>query len=214
MKKNILFIILSLLWCMVSAQSDTAGMLRLTSGVHLTDGIYRNFSEWKANRPGIRNFQVVKSSSLNSMNDVELRYTCEETKEAGDYCIAVNSFGYAKDGVFYINQGFTGLFYRVFLMGSLTHFIAYAGYDDPRPYYAERMNGLGLSANDFREYLLDFNTGRIFEFTYKNFAAFLKEQDPELYQQLITSKKKREMIHHFMLKFNERHPVYVPGGGE
>ncbi|MEI6854242.1 MAG: hypothetical protein WCL06_15445, partial [Bacteroidota bacterium] len=70
--------------------------------------------------------------------------------------------------------------------------------------------GLNFSGNELREYVLDFQTGETFVFTYRNFKDFLKTHDEELLKELEKTKNKRDMIHHFLLKYNERHPVYFP----
>jgi hypothetical protein len=53
-------------------------------------------------------------------------------------------------------------------------------------------------------------TGATFLFTYRNFKDFLKQNDEELLAELEKTKNKRDMIHHFLLKYNEKHPVYFP----
>jgi hypothetical protein len=185
-------------------------MVRLQQGVHFADGIYANFSEWKNNSPHISQFQIIKTNTFGSGDEIEIRYNCKGDNGSSQNCEVKNCFGYVLNGSFYISQGFYSHFFRVFIVGSLTHFIAYSGFDDPNAYFTSEPNGLIGASNDLREYVIDFSDGSSFEFTYKNFASFLKERDPQLYQELLTSKNRRKMIHHFLLKYNERHPIYIP----
>jgi hypothetical protein len=200
------------IYCSVycSAQRDSNRMVQYTSDFHFRDGVYANFNEWKNNSPRISDYDVVKTNTLGAQDEVELWYSCKDSASSQKSCIVKNCFGYVDNGAFYISQGYEGYYFRVFIIGGLTHFLAFTSYEDQKVYYFSDPSSLIGSANDFSEYVLDFNSGESFIFTYKNFTAFLKERDPELYQQLITSKNKHKMIHHFMIKYNERHPIYIP----
>jgi hypothetical protein len=190
-------------------QEDTTGKVRFKQGVHFADGVYANFNEWKNNSPRINQFQTIKSNSFGVGDVIEIHYNCKGDDGTAQNCEIKNCFGYVQNGSLFISQGFYGRFFRVFIVGRLTHFIAYSGYDNPDAYFTSEPNGLIGAANDLREYVLDFSTGDTYEFSYKTFAYFLKERDHELYLQLQASKQKRKMIHHFLLKYNERHPIYI-----
>jgi hypothetical protein len=207
------FILITLIICSARwtfAQSDTAARVKYTSEFHFKDGVYINFDEWKNNRPRIRDFSETKANTFGAQDEIELHYSCKDIAGSAKNCIVRNCFGFVHDGNFYISQGFYGYYFRVFLIGSLTHFLAFTGFNDKDAYISSEPNGFIGSANDYREYLLDFDSGRAFEFTYKNFSAFLKEHDAEMRQQLINTKKKKQMIHHYLLKYNETHPIYLP----
>lgn len=203
----------ALLWVLVSccyAQQDTTGMIKYQQGIHFNDGIYANFGEWKNNAPRISQYQIIKTNTFGSGDEIEIRYNCTGEDGSAQSCEVRNCFGYVNKGSLYISQGFYSHFFRVFIVGSLTHFIAYSGFDNPDAYFTSEPNGLIGASNDLREYVIDFIDGSSFEFNYKNFASFLKERDPDLYQELQASKNKRQMIHHFLLKYNEKHPIYIP----
>ncbi len=210
MKRFLLMLCPMILTLSVLAQEDTTAKVRVKQGVHFKDGVYANFEEWKNNTPRITEFQIIKTNSFGSFDEVEIRYNCKGDDGSAQNCEIKNCFGYVQNGSFYISQGFYGRFFRVFIVGSLTHFIAYSGYDDPDAYFTTDPNGLIGAANDYREYVLDFSDGSVFEFNFKSFTSFLKEKDPELYAQLQSTKQKRQMIHHFLLDYNERHPIYIP----
>jgi len=210
MNKLFPFIILLLSAFNINAQQDSTEMVKFGSGVHFAEGVYANFNEWKNNQPRINDFHAVKTNAFGAQDEIELRYNCKGDNGSMQSCVVNNCFGYVLNGAFYITQGFNGHYFRVFIIGGLTHFIAYSGYEDPDAYYTSDPNGLIGAANDYREYVLDFSNGEVFEFNYKNFVSFLKANDPELNQQLLASKNKRQMIHHFLLKYNERHPIYLP----
>lgn len=207
-------IINSIIICFISlscfGQQDSLGLVKYNSDFHFKDGVYANFNEWKNNEPRLRNFEVVKTNSFGARDEFEIFYSCLDTAGSPNTCKVNNCFGYVKNGSLYFSQGFYGTYFRVFIIGGLTHFLAFNGYEDQNVFYSSDPSGFLGSANDYKEYVLDFYTGEAFLFTYKNFVSFLKERDTELCEQLLASKNKRQMIHHFMLKYNERHPIYLP----
>jgi hypothetical protein len=191
------------------AQQDTTGMVRYRQGVHFADGVYVSFEEWKNNHPRIPEFKAVKTNTFGAVDEIELHYNCKSEEGESQDCQVRNCFAYVENGSLYLSQGYYGRFFRVFIIGRLSHFIAYSLYNDPNAYMADP-NGLIASGNDLREFVIDFNTGFTYEFTFKNFCLILKENDPELLAELMATKGKRKMIHHFLLRYNQRHPIYIP----
>jgi hypothetical protein len=201
-------IICMALW--VNAQVDSLHRTKYTSDYRFRDGVYINFGELKNNHPRISDFAEIKNNTLGGPDEIELHYSCTDTTGSTKNCIVKKCFGFVRDGNLYISQGFYGYYFRVFIIGGLTHFLAFTGFDDQEAYISTEPNSVMGISNDYREYVLDFDSGKAFLFTYKNMVSFLKERDTDLYQQLIASKKKKQMIHHFLLKYNERHPIYLP----
>jgi hypothetical protein len=192
------------------AQNDSLGRVQYSPDFRFRDGVYISFDEWKNNHPRIKDFREYKTNTFGAQDEIELHYSCRDTAGVGKSCVVKSCFGFVRDGSFYISQGFNGYYFKVFIIGGLTHFLAFTNFGNQEAYISSEPNGFMGSANDFREYVLDFNSGQSFQFTYKNFAVFLKENDTELYQKLMDAKNKRQMIHHYLLEYNKRHPVYFP----
>ena len=62
-----------------------------------------------------------------------------------------------------------------------------------------------------RQFLLDFNTGKVLEYDTKNVTMLLMI-DPELHDEFarLRSKKQQQLRFMYIRKFNERHPLYIP----
>jgi hypothetical protein len=61
-----------------------------------------------------------------------------------------------------------------------------------------------------QQYLLDFKTGRVYEYYRKNFEKLLKNADLELYSEysMLSNSQKKKMMFIYLNKVNEKHPVY------
>ena len=64
---------------------------------------------------------------------------------------------------------------------------------------------------EMRQYLLDFTTGNVLDYTDSSLEAILM-QDPELHDEYmgLRKKKRKQMRFIYIRKFNERHPLYFP----
>ncbi len=211
MKRIVVF--LGLLVCIAMAgfgQQDTLnGKVKYSRDFVFKDGIFATFGEFKQNEPSITVFEVQREENNSGGEEFVLKYAKIDSTGAKNNYIISRCFGFCKDGVLYLSQGDYG-YYRMFIIGALSHYMAYNhkpradvdAFGDP--------TGLMWSADEFSEYLLVFETGKTFLFTYQNFRDFLKVNDADLYQQLESSKNKRDMIHHFLLLYNDKHPIYFP----
>lgn len=191
------------------AQTDSAGQ-HAASGRQavLRDGIYLNIGQLQRNEPAYREYRSEVANVFGPNDEVLLYVNCDGENGTSHQCEIGQCMGYVKKGNLYISQGLQHYYYRVFILGTLAHYIAYTAYG--QPLRMSMAGGYLMPENDLLEYVLDFRTGDSFAFNYRNFAFFLKANDPDLYQQLQASKGKRNMIHHFLLKYNERHPLTFP----
>ncbi len=187
-------------------EADTVRFVKYDKNYRFQDGVYLTFQEFKENNPSVRDFKVSKSSQF--FGETVLETVCSD---GSGYCEIKNCWGYVQNNAVYISQGFSGYYYRLQIIGALIHFFALNTYSVPTydyaygyPYYRNQRSV------ENQEYVIDFNTGRKMEFSYKTFLQYLQVHDIELYEELRNAKKKRKMIYHFMLKYNERHPVYFP----
>jgi hypothetical protein len=210
--KKLTAVLILLIFCVMGAfaQDDSnQNKVKYTKDFKFKDGIFMNFNEFKNNEPSITQFEVVKDKTSGSETDIYLKYNRPDTSGNKKKKVTEQAFGFAKNGVLYFSDGNYG-FYRMFIVGALSHFMQYqVSYNNMDSYYGNTA-GMSFAANDIREYVLDFETGETFLFTYRNFKDYLKTHDAELLKELEASKNKREMIHHFLLKYNEKHPIYFP----
>jgi len=191
------------------AQSDTV-MVKYTRDFKFNDGIFQTFQEFKNNKPSLPEFEVVKDKIYGEEGSIILRYPCPDSIGSKKTCVIDECFGYSRNGVLYIYQGYPGYYYRMFMVGALSHFVAFNKYGMHDMYFSPEPLAYVGTSNDFAEYLLDLETGETIHFNYRDFCKFLESHDSELFQELQNTRQKRKMIHHFLLKYNEKHPVYFP----
>ncbi len=126
-------------------------------------------------------------------------------------------WGYSRNGFLYIriDEGF----YRITLMGSCCHFVAYKTYEvanNNYPYYNSYQYPYSsypqptTTQSEMRQYMLDFKTGNILEYSVAGLEVILMN-DQELYDEymLLSSKKKNQLKFMFIRKYNERNPLYL-----
>lgn len=150
-----------------------------------------------------------------------------------------NIWGYSRNGILYIQ--IQGNFNRITFVGNICHFVADItsndyrynnypyGYNDPYYYYSPfyspyyygdyyspygyynspyRQNS---TRNELKQYLIDFETGKVLEFDIDN-TELLLMKDSQLYEEYVqlSHKKKKELMFVYIRKFNEKNPLYVP----
>jgi len=194
------------------AQVDSSvSMVNYTHDFRFTDGIFMTFDEFKNNAPSIKEYQLIEEKNSYEKGDFKLRITLSDSAGKTRTRIVHKCFGFSRNGVLYFNNGSSG-YYRMFIIGALSHILWYAKYSSGAGDLSPGGIYVSSTIHDFKEYLLDFETGKKFLFNYDNFSDFLKAHDEALYKELVNSKKKKTMIHYFLLKYNEKHPIYFPAG--
>lgn len=211
MIKNVCILVFSLSCALGAfAQTDTSrNMVKYTKDFKFKDGIFMNFDEFKNNAPSVTRFELVKDKSSGSDADIYLKYNRPDTsgnkkKKESEQC-----FGFSKNGVLYFSNGNNG-FYRMFIVGALSHFLLTEISNAVDYGYYGYTASINMSTPVTTESVLNFETGIYFDFTYRNFKDFLKQHDQDLLAELEKSKNKKDMIHYFLLKYNEKHPIYFP----
>lgn len=154
--------------------------------------------------------------------------------------VASNSiWGYARNGILYIQV--QNNFNRITFVGSICHFVADIttydsryynspyGYYDPYSYYSPYSPYYGygnyyypygsyyspyrgnMTRNELRQYLIEFETGKILEFDMEN-TELLLMKDTELYEEYVQlpRKKKKDLMFVYIRRFNEKNPLYIP----
>jgi hypothetical protein len=149
-----------------------------------------------------------------------------------------NIWGYSRNGILYIQV--QKKFNRVTFVGTICHFVADIttydsryynspyGYNDPYYYSPYSPYGYGsyyspygsyyspyrqssMARNEMKQYLIDFESGKILEFDMKN-TELLLMKDNQLYEEYVqlSRKKKKDLMFVYIRKFNEKNPLYLP----
>lgn len=213
---------------------EKEGMVKYTPDFKFTDGIYLNFDQVKMNSP------IPKSKLLTSVdyNDREFFKKILEGDKIFFYDnmgvrqeVAKNSiWGYSRNGVLYIQV--QDNFNRITFIGNICHFVADIttvdrsynspyGYYDPyyypysysnyyNPYYYSPYRS-NMTRNELKQYLIDFESGKVLEFDVDNTELLLMKDD-KLYDEYVqlSRKKKKDLMFVYIRKFNENNPLYIP----
>ena len=216
---------------------DQDGLVRYTSDFKFKDGIYLNFDQVKANSP-IPKAKLLTSADYNDRDffnkvfEAGKIYFYDEigVRQAID---KNNIWGYARNGVLYVI--IQDNFNRITFVGSISHFVAdvttydsrynnYSPYGYYDPYYSPYGYGgynpygsyyspyrQSVQRNELKQYIFDFETGKVLEFTPNNVELLLMK-DPSLYDEYVqlSNKKKKELMFVYIRKFNEKNPLYLP----
>jgi hypothetical protein len=122
-------------------------------------------------------------------------------------------WGFCQNNVIYINLAKS--FFRIPVFGAICFFPASVEINAMSPGYNVFINGpVGTSssgAREIREFLMDFYTGVLVDFTMDNLENMLKN-DEEIYKEFkaLSKKKKKDQANRFIRKYNEKHPIYFP----
>jgi hypothetical protein len=216
---------------------DKEGMVKYTPEFRFTDGIYLNFDQVKQNSP-IPKSKILTSIDY---NDREFFKKILEGEKIFFYDnvgvreeVAKNSiWGYSRNGVLYVQV--QDNFNRITFVGNICHFVAdvttidsrsysspYGSYD---PYYSPYSYGnyyspynsyyspyrTNVARNELKQYLIDFDSGKVLEFDVENTELLLMKDD-KLYEEYVqlSRKKKKELMFVYVRKFNENNPLYIP----
>lgn len=150
-----------------------------------------------------------------------------------------NMWGYARNGVLYVQ--IQENFNRVTFVGNICHFVADIttydsryynspyGYYDPyyyspygynsyyypyspySPYYYSPYRNSNVSRNELKQYIIDFENGKVLDFDVHN-TELLLMKDQQLYEEYVQlpRRKKKELMFVYIRKFNEKNPLYLP----
>jgi len=217
-----LFILFSVgSWGSMLSQTDSASLVEYTPEFKFKEGIYLNFDQVKTNSP------LPKSRILSEYDYSEPDFF-EKILEKDKFFYydqlgnrkelkSKNIWGFSRNGFIYVKM--EDGFFRITLIGAISHFIAsqttytnnynspyYYSYMDPY-----RMYPSSYQTTEMRQYLLNFSTGDVLDYTVDSLEVILM-QDPELHDEYMAlgKKKRKQMRFIYIRKFNERHPLYFP----
>jgi hypothetical protein len=219
---------------------EREGMVKYTPDFRFRDGIYVNFDQVKQNSP-IPKAKLLTSTDYNDKEffkkllESEKIYYYDGMGVRQEISVS-NIWGYARNGVLYIQV--QNNFNRITFVGSICHFVADvttydnryyspygSGYYDPyyySPYgYGNYYSPYGsyyppygrntMSKNEIKQYLIDFENGKILEFDQKN-TEILLMKDSQLYEEYVRlpRKDRKDLMFVFIRRFNENNPLYIP----
>ncbi len=211
----------------IEAQQETGDttknvLVKYSPDFKFKDGVYLNFEQVKDNNP-IPKYKIISS---NDFSDPQF-FDALATESVISYYdnlgirqdIAMkNVWGFTKNGLLYVRMRQS--FNKINIVGNICHFVATItvqnnNYYDPyyyNPYYYYNRNpGLSSTTNEIRQFIMDFDNGKILDYDTNNLEALFMK-DPELHDEYMgLSKKKRQQLKFlYIRKFNERNPLMVP----
>ena len=86
----------------------------------------------------------------------------------------------------------------------------YSPYSPYSPYYSPYRQS-NMSRNELKQYIIDFENGKVLEFDVHN-TELLLMKDNQLYEEYVqlSRRKKKELMFVYIRKFNEKNPLYIP----
>jgi hypothetical protein len=216
---------------------DKEGMVKYTPDFRFNDGIYINFDQVKMNTP----IPKAKLLTSVDYNDREFFKKILEGEKIYFYdnmgirqeILKSSIWGYSRNGVLYVQV--QDNFNRITFVGSICHFVAdittydsryygspygyydpyyspygYSNYYNPyNPYYSPYRSN--LSRSELKQYLIDFESGKVLEFDVDN-TELLLMKDNKLYEEYVqlSRRKKKDLMFVYIRKFNENNPLFIP----
>jgi hypothetical protein len=230
------FLLIGVSFNRVSGQ-DQPGLVKYTPDFKFKDGVFLNFDQVKTNSPiakaklltsadyNDRDFfkKVFESGKIYFYDEMGVRQEVDKS----------NIWGFARNGVLYIQV--QDNFNRITFVGNICHFVAdvttydtrynnYSpyGYYDPyssygygsySPYgsYYSPYSQQSMPRNELKQYVIEFETGKVLEFTIDNLKMLLMK-DSAIYDEFVqlSRKKEKELMFVYIRKFNEKNPLFLP----
>lgn len=201
---------------LVRAQDSVA----YTKDFRLYEGLYLSYQDFRYNWP------IPKEKISTKINKDQLDFYSKlvEEQEMIDYTERDGAeakvktekvWGYCQNNMIYINQD--NNFFRIPVFGAVSNFIGTVevvgyspGYD---PFMNAPINSTAAKTREIRQYLFDFYSGEIVQFSIEKLEEFLK-RDEVIYKEFsaLNKKKKKEFATKYIRMYNEKHAVYFPKG--
>lgn len=227
---NLVALLLLVSTAFMSAQEGE--MVKYSPDFRFSDGIFANFDMVRQNNP-IPPARIVTEHDMFERDfyenvTAEKKIILYDENGVQTSLSTANIWGYARNGVLYINVG--SAFHRISFVGQISHFVAsitthnpnyYDPYNSspyyPNSYYSNRygMPQSNYGSTDLRQYLLDFESGDVMEYDTKSVEILLMK-DPELADEFhaMRNRKKKQMKFVYIRRYNEKHPLYFPSTSE
>lgn len=223
------------------SQGDQVNKVKYTPDFRFRDGIYLNFEQVRTNNPipkaklltsvdyNDREFfrKLFENDKIYFYDNMGIRQ--EVARQ--------DIWGYSRNGVLYVQ--IQENFNRITFVGNISHFVAdittydsryspygygydpyyyspygyssyYYPYSPYSPYYSPYRNS-NVSRNELKQYIIDFENGKVLEFDIHN-TELLLMKDNEIYEEWVNlpRRKRKELMFVYIRKFNEKNPLYIP----
>lgn len=202
----------------LQSQTDSTknNHIKYSISFKFTDGIFLNFEQVKQNKP-VPKLKIVTNISYERYDFFEKILNNEEIqlydKIGNVQLIKVSEiWGFSNKGVLYIN--YNEEFNRIPFIGKIGHFTAnmtYTNNNYPNRYGNYNNYYPNSTGTELRQYLIDFETGTIFDFDYKTVEILLMK-DLELFDEYnnLKKRKKRKLKFLYIRKYNKKNPLFFP----
>lgn len=207
-------------FCFLQIQLRAQDSVAYAKDFRLYEGLYLSYQDFRYNWP------IPKEKINTKINKDQLDFYSKllEEQEMIDYVERDGAeakvktekvWGYCQNNIIYINQD--NNFFRIPVFGAISNFIGTVevvgyspGYD---PFMNAPMNSTAAKTREIRQYLFDFYSGEIVQFSIEKLEEYLK-RDEAIYKEFSTlnKKKKKEFATKYIRMYNEKHVVYFPKG--
>lgn len=182
-------------------------------GMDLHDGIYADFTAFRTNRPmaPLGKLRDAQGNGVDDLRRVRGKLSWMPDSGALRTVDLRDVWGFCQNDVVYIRsqEGF----FRIGLMGSLSHLVVEQTYRDWDPYLYGYPTG-GVSRTVLMQQLLDMRTGACLPFNASTMDQALLH-DTVLSEEFRNLPKKQrnsqEALFRFLRLYNDRHPLVFPG---
>ncbi len=207
-------------FCFLQIQLRAQDSVAYAKDFRLYEGLYLSYQDFRYNWP------IPKEKINTKINKDQLDFYSKllEEQEMIDYIERDGAeakvktekvWGYCQNNIIYINQD--NNFFRIPVFGAISNFIGTVevvgyspGYD---PFMNAPMNSTPAKTREIRQYLFDFYSGEIVQFSIEKLEEYLK-RDEAIYKEFnaLNKKKKKEFATKYIRMYNEKHVVYFPKG--
>jgi hypothetical protein len=200
---------LGLAWPSLRAQ-DSLDWVPYVAGMELRDGIYTDFTAFRYNRPSVPMEQLRDDQGL-PIRDIRtvVSKLFWQPENGPRQAVRMHTlWGFCQKNVVYVQAG--NGFYRIGLMGSLSHMMYEQTFRDWDPYLYPTG---GVNRTFVVQQLLDMRTGRFLPFTAAGMDLALQHDALLLEEFRALPKKKRnsdEALFRFLRLYNDRHLLEFP----
>ncbi len=198
---------------------DSLGFVEYTPEYEFKEGVYFTFDQVKENKP-IQKRRIITPINYDDneffekvLSDRKVYYSDILGNKKVIHTDEI--WGYSRNGFIYIKL--SNNYHRIIRIGAICHFVAMITQNTPshagfngymHPSASSNMQNPSTVVGQF---LLDFKTGEIYEYTVNSVETLLKK-DLDLYESFIKlrrkEKKKKKFV--YIRKFNENNPIYFP----
>lgn len=205
---GILFMLIS-----VCCNAQTPSIVPYSRDYEFKEGVFLTILQFKNNSPILKKdiVSMIPKSQVDFMSQMMSQNTFSVIDSSGsEQKIDVNTvWGYAQNRTIYIN--FNKEFNRLNVIGSLCLFSGMVARTPLRSEPISDMYAIEPVFNELQQFVLDTQTGKVFDFNVQN-MEFLLKNDTALYSEFMKLKKraKADSIFIYLRKYNEKYPFYLP----